>query len=37
MMKENINIYNSEDEYLAQMKSGALLNPRIPGTRFGQT
>ena len=27
MMKKNINIYNSQDEYLAQMKSGALLNP----------
>ena len=36
MMKDN-RIFISEDEYLAQMKQGALLNPRIPGTRFGQT
>ena len=32
MMNKNINIYNSQDEYLAQMKSGALLNPRIDST-----
>ena len=30
-MKQN-NKYLSEDEYLAQMKSGALLNPRIDST-----
>ena len=32
MMKDNIYIYNSEDEYLAQMEQGALLNPRIDST-----
>ena len=32
MMNKNINIYNSQDEYLAQMKQGALLNPRIDST-----
>ena len=32
MIKDNIYIYNSEDEYLAQMEQGALLNPRIDST-----
>ena len=32
-MKGN-NRFLSEEDYLTQMKQGALLNPRIPGTRL---